>query len=40
MHLHIENIQKNLLHKKIAKKEKLGLWTGNFEMPWEWRKKN
>ena len=23
----------------IARKEKLGLWSGNFEMPWDWRKK-
>tara|TARA_B100001769_G_C22020029_1_gene548120 strand:- start:278 stop:772 length:495 start_codon:yes stop_codon:yes gene_type:complete len=22
-----------------AKKEKLGLWKGKFEMPWDWRKK-
>ncbi len=25
---------------KIAKKEKLGLWAGSFEMPWDYRKKN
>ena len=24
----------------IAKKKKLGLWNGIFDMPWEWRKKN
>ena len=24
----------------IAKKNKLGLWQGSFEMPWEYRKKN
>ena len=24
----------------LAKKEKLGLWAGEFEMPWNWRKKN
>ena len=23
-----------------AKKEKLGLWKGQFDKPWEWRKKN
>ena len=24
----------------LAKKDKLGLWVGTFEMPWDWRKKN
>ena len=24
----------------IAKKDKLGLWIGTFQMPWEWRKEN
>ena len=24
----------------IAKKEKLGIWKGTFEMPWDYRKKN
>ena len=24
----------------IAKKNKLGLWKGTFEMPWKWRKEN
>ncbi len=24
----------------MAKEKKLGLWSGTFEMPWEWRKKN
>ena len=23
----------------LQKKKKKGLWAGNFEMPWEWRKK-
>jgi len=32
--------KKFITQENIAKKEKLGLWTGNFEMPWEWRKKN
>ena len=41
MQLHIENILKNLYLKKIfAKKQKLGLWAGTFEMPWDYRKKN
>ena len=31
---------KFITHEKSAKKEKLGLWAGTFEMPWEWRKKN
>ena len=25
-------------HENIAKKEKLGLWAGSFDMPWDWRK--
>ena len=25
---------------KVAKKEKIGLWQGKFDMPWEWRKKS
>ena len=28
------------IQEKIAKEQKLGLWRGNFDMPWEWRKKN
>ena len=27
-------------YEEIARKNKLGLWEGNFLMPWEWRKKN
>ena len=26
--------------KEIAKKNKVGIWSGKFLMPWEWRKKN
>ena len=25
---------------KIAKNNKFGIWSGEFDMPWEWRKKN
>ena len=32
--------KKFVTQENIAKKEKLGLWIGSFEMPWEWRKKN
>ena len=32
--------KKFVVQENIAKKEKLGLWAGTFEMPWEWRKKN
>ena len=24
----------------LAKKKRLGLWAGTFEMPWDWRKHN
>ena len=32
--------KKFVSQENLAKKEKLGLWAGTFEMPWEWRKKN
>ena len=31
--------KKYIINEKDAEKEKKGLWAGNFEMPWEWRKK-
>ena len=32
--------KKFVAQENIAKKEKLGLWSGTFEMPWVYRKKN
>ena len=32
--------KKFVAHENIAKKEKSGLWSGTFEMPWDWRKNN
>ena len=32
--------KKFVLQENLAKKDKLGLWAGTFEMPWTWRKKN
>ena len=32
--------KKFVAQENLAKKEKLGLWAGTFEMPWEWRKNN
>ena len=32
--------KKYVVHEDIAKKDKLGLWAGTFEMPWDYRKKN
>ena len=32
--------KKYVAHEDIAKKGKLGLWAGTFEMPWDYRKKN
>ena len=32
--------KKFVSQENLAKKEKLGLWAGTFEMPWVWRKKN
>ena len=31
---------KFISYENNAKKEKLGLWSGTFEMPWDYRKKN
>ena len=30
--------KKYVAQENIAKKRKLGLWSGTFEMPWDWRK--
>ena len=32
--------KKYLSVEREAKREKLGLWKGNFEYPWVWRKNN
>ena len=32
--------EKYLYHEDFAKKNKIGIWQGKFDMPWEWRKKN
>tara|TARA_A100000164_G_C21773821_1_gene707555 strand:+ start:34 stop:561 length:528 start_codon:yes stop_codon:yes gene_type:complete len=32
--------KKFMIQEDMAKNEKLGLWAGSFEMPWEWRKKH
>ena len=32
--------KKFVVQENIAKKNKSGLWSGTFEMPWDWRKKN
>ena len=32
--------KKYLNAQEIAKKNKIGMWSGKFDMPWEWRKKN
>jgi len=32
--------KKYLYHESVAKNLKLGIWQGEFDMPWEWRKKN
>ena len=31
--------KKFVAQQNLAKKEKLGIWVGSFEMPWDWRKK-
>ena len=32
--------KKYVAQENFARREKLGLWSGTFEMPWDWRKKN
>jgi len=32
--------KKYIIQEAEARKSKLGIWRGDFEMPWEWRKKN
>ena len=32
--------KKYVAQENIAIKDKLGLWSGTFEMPWDWRKNN
>ena len=32
--------KKYLSSENLAKNDKLGLWIGTFQMPWEWRKEN
>ena len=32
--------KKYLAAENLARNEKLGLWSGTFKMPWEWRKAN
>jgi endonuclease YncB( thermonuclease family) len=32
--------KKFVSEENLAKKDKLGLWAGTFEMPWNWRKNN
>ena len=32
--------KKFVVQENIAKKNKSGIWSGTFEMPWDWRKKN
>ena len=32
--------KKYLAAENLARNEKLGLWSGTFKMPWEWRKEN
>ena len=41
MRLLTENIPKNLYQmKSSAKSNKLGIWSMEFDYPWDWRKKN
>jgi len=32
--------KKYVAQENLAKRDKLGLWAGAFEMPWIWRKNN
>ena len=37
---YIKYSKKYVAQENIAKKERSGLWSGTFEMPWDYRKKN
>ena len=37
---YIKYSKKYLASENFAKDDKLGLWIGSFQMPWEWRKEN
>ena len=37
---YIKYSKKFISHENMAKKQKLGLWAGTFEMPWDYRKNN
>ena len=37
---YIKYSKKFIFQENIAKREKLGLWAGSFEKPWDYRKKN
>ena len=32
--------RKYLTFENLAKDDKLGIWIGSFQMPWEWRREN
>jgi endonuclease YncB( thermonuclease family) len=40
MHLLIENTLKFVSDEEFAKSNKLGMWSMEFDYPWDWRKKN
>tara|TARA_Y100001958_G_C20875122_1_gene307715 strand:+ start:457 stop:615 length:159 start_codon:yes stop_codon:yes gene_type:complete len=37
---YVKYSKKFIFQENIAKREKLGLWVGSFEKPWDYRKKN
>tara|TARA_B100000073_G_scaffold35648_1_gene26865 strand:+ start:459 stop:758 length:300 start_codon:yes stop_codon:yes gene_type:complete len=37
---YVKYSKKFIFQENIAKREKLGLWAGSFEKPWDYRKKN
>ena len=38
--LYIHSMSVGLIMEAYAKKNRLGIWKGNFDMPEKWRKKN
>ena len=35
-----EGTLKSLLHEDFARTNKIGMWSMEFDYPWDWRKKN
>ena len=37
---YVKYSKKYLFQENLARKENLGIWNGEFQMPWDWRRAN